>query len=329
LRNESFRVISYHNRHPLPSSGYHYASSPLELARTVDVLVVATTGGKDDEKLVGSEELVALGPEGYLINIARGSVVDQDALVELLTGGRLAGAGLDVFLHEPDVPSQLRELDNVVLLPHVGQCHHADARGYVGFGPAEPRSVPYQPHPDDAGCGAGQVNARCGCETCSGVEVFGLEHPCLLFQVVDDRVEQVGCRRIRGINRVMRRADGSHDGIDAGRHDVHEFRCAALAGGNGGHGRRSDDGVGAAVRNGVKGPHSFGDRVTCFACAVDNLVELQVKVAEVGSDQVPMSLFALKMQLDEVDEDLLQVLNQVLGGVKLVHLVDTATIRPN
>jgi lactate dehydrogenase-like 2-hydroxyacid dehydrogenase len=113
-------VISYHNRHPLPSCGYHYASSPLELARTVDVLVVAITGGKDNEKLVGREELVALGPKGYLINIARGSVVDQDALVELLTGGRLAGAGLDVFLHEPDVPSQLRQLDNVVLLPHVG-----------------------------------------------------------------------------------------------------------------------------------------------------------------------------------------------------------------
>jgi lactate dehydrogenase-like 2-hydroxyacid dehydrogenase len=113
-------VISYHNRHPLPSSGYHYAASPLELARTVDVLVVATTGGKDNEKLVGREELVALGRDGYLINIGRGSVVDQDALVELLTGGWLAGAGLDVFLHEPDVPSQLRKLDNVVLLPHVG-----------------------------------------------------------------------------------------------------------------------------------------------------------------------------------------------------------------
>jgi lactate dehydrogenase-like 2-hydroxyacid dehydrogenase len=113
-------IISYHNRHPLPGSGYRYASSPLELARAVEVLVVATTGGKDSEKLVGREELVALGPDGYLINIARGSVVDQDALVELLAGGQLAGAGLDVFLHEPDVPSPLRDLDNVVLLPHIG-----------------------------------------------------------------------------------------------------------------------------------------------------------------------------------------------------------------
>ena len=62
----------------------------------------------------------ALGPDGYLINIARGSVVDQDALAELLVDGRLAGAGLDVFAEEPYVPEELRALDNVVLLPHVG-----------------------------------------------------------------------------------------------------------------------------------------------------------------------------------------------------------------
>ena len=64
--------------------------------------------------------LEALGPDGYLINIARGSVVDEQALVELLAQGRLAGAGLDVVAHEPDVPQQLREMDNVVVLPHVG-----------------------------------------------------------------------------------------------------------------------------------------------------------------------------------------------------------------
>ena len=64
--------------------------------------------------------LEALGPDGYLINVARGSVVDQDALVELLAGGRLAGAGLDVFAEEPNVPTELCGLDNVVLLPHVG-----------------------------------------------------------------------------------------------------------------------------------------------------------------------------------------------------------------
>jgi lactate dehydrogenase-like 2-hydroxyacid dehydrogenase len=113
-------VIAYHNRHPLPGSRYRYAPSPLELAKTVDVLVVATTGGTDNEKLVGREVLAALGPDGYVINIARGSVVDQDALIEMLASGRLAGAGLDVFAHEPYVPNQLRELDNVVVLPHVG-----------------------------------------------------------------------------------------------------------------------------------------------------------------------------------------------------------------
>ena len=113
-------VIAYHNRHELPGSGYRYAPSAVDLAKSVDVLVVATTGGKDAPPLVSRDVLEALGPEGYLINIARGSVVDEQALVELLAQGRLAGAGLDVVAHEPDVPQQLREMDNVVVLPHVG-----------------------------------------------------------------------------------------------------------------------------------------------------------------------------------------------------------------
>jgi len=92
----------------------------VDLAKSVDVLVVATTGRKDAPPLVSRDVLEALGPDGYLINIARGSVVDEEALVELLTHGRLAGAGLDVVAHEPVVPQQLREMDNVVVLPHVG-----------------------------------------------------------------------------------------------------------------------------------------------------------------------------------------------------------------
>jgi lactate dehydrogenase-like 2-hydroxyacid dehydrogenase len=113
-------AIAYHNRHEIDGSPYRYAASPVELAESVDVLVVAAAGGKGTQKLVGADVLAALGPEGYLINIARGSVVDQDVLVELLASGGLAGAGLDVFVDEPNVPVALRELDNVVLLPHVG-----------------------------------------------------------------------------------------------------------------------------------------------------------------------------------------------------------------
>jgi hypothetical protein len=113
-------AIAYHNRHPVPGSPYRYAASPVELAESVDVLVVATVGGESTEKLVSRAVLEALGPDGYLVNIARGSVVDQDVLVELLVDGRLAGAGLDVFAEEPCVPEELRALDNVVLLPHIG-----------------------------------------------------------------------------------------------------------------------------------------------------------------------------------------------------------------
>jgi lactate dehydrogenase-like 2-hydroxyacid dehydrogenase len=113
-------AIGYHNRHELPESGYPYAPSAVDLARSVEVLVVAVAGNKGAPPLVDREVLEALGPNGYLINIARGSAVDEDALVELLAQGRLAGAGLDVVAHEPDVPQQLRELDNVVVLPHTG-----------------------------------------------------------------------------------------------------------------------------------------------------------------------------------------------------------------
>jgi lactate dehydrogenase-like 2-hydroxyacid dehydrogenase len=112
--------IAYHNRREVPGSPYRYTASPLELAASVDVLVVATVGGQDTEKLVSRSVLEALGPDGYLINIARGSVVDQDALTELLVEGGVAGAGLDVFVEEPYVPTELRALDDVVLSPHLG-----------------------------------------------------------------------------------------------------------------------------------------------------------------------------------------------------------------
>ena len=113
-------AIAYHNRHPIEGSPYRYCSSALELAESVDVLVVATTGDPKARNLVDRAVLEALGPEGYVINIARGSVIDQDVLIELLAAGGLGGAGLDVYVDEPNVPAALRDLDNVVLFPHIG-----------------------------------------------------------------------------------------------------------------------------------------------------------------------------------------------------------------
>jgi lactate dehydrogenase-like 2-hydroxyacid dehydrogenase len=113
-------TISYHNRSEKPDSPYTYVESTVELARGVDVLVVAAAGGSGTRQLVDADVIDALGSSGYLINIARGSVVDEPALVDALAHGRLAGAGLDVFADEPNVPAELLTLDNVVLLPHVG-----------------------------------------------------------------------------------------------------------------------------------------------------------------------------------------------------------------
>ena len=112
-------VISYHNRHVVEGSPYSYMGSPVELARGVDVLIVAAAGGSGTQGLVSRSVIEALGAGGYLVNIARGSVVDEEALVWALTSGRLAGAGLDVFADEPNVPEALLAMDNVVVLPHV------------------------------------------------------------------------------------------------------------------------------------------------------------------------------------------------------------------
>ena len=111
--------ISYHNRRPVTGSPYTYVSSPVELAHGTDVLIVAAAGGGGTRHLVDTNVIEALGADGYLINIARGSVVDETALVDALVSGRIAGAGLDVFADEPHVPEALLGLDSVVLLPHV------------------------------------------------------------------------------------------------------------------------------------------------------------------------------------------------------------------
>jgi lactate dehydrogenase-like 2-hydroxyacid dehydrogenase len=87
------------------------------------VLVIAVPGGAATENLVDAEVIDALGPDGFLVNIARGSVVHEDALIAALEDGRIAGAGLDVFAHEPHVPARLIR-DDVTLLPHVGSGTH-------------------------------------------------------------------------------------------------------------------------------------------------------------------------------------------------------------
>jgi len=113
-------TISYHNRHPREDVDYAYAPSPRELAARCDVLVVAAAGGAGSRGLVDADVLGALGAEGFLVNVARGSVVDEAALVAALERGRLAGAGLDVFVDEPHLPAALLARDDVVLLPHLG-----------------------------------------------------------------------------------------------------------------------------------------------------------------------------------------------------------------
>jgi lactate dehydrogenase-like 2-hydroxyacid dehydrogenase len=135
-------TIYYHNRNRIADSAYVYVSSPEELARDVDVLIAAAAGGSETRKLFSREVIDALGADGYLVNIARGSVVDEEALVEALTDGRLAGAGLDVFTDEPQISEALLAMDNVVVLPHVGSGDDTDSRRDGGTHAAQPRWVP-------------------------------------------------------------------------------------------------------------------------------------------------------------------------------------------
>lgn len=107
---------------------WHYADSVVALAQWADVLIAACPGGPGTYRLISREALQTLGPDGVFVNIARGSVVDQSALVELLLSGALGAAGLDVFDDEPQVPAELFALDKVVLQPHQGSAtHHSRA----------------------------------------------------------------------------------------------------------------------------------------------------------------------------------------------------------
>ena len=121
VRLEGFGTsISYHNRTPRTDVSYAYAADVVSLAAGCDVLVLAAAGGAGSRHLVDAAVLDALGPDGFLVNVARGSVVDEAALVAALETGAIAGAGLDVFADEPHVPRGLLGRDDVVLLPHVG-----------------------------------------------------------------------------------------------------------------------------------------------------------------------------------------------------------------
>lgn len=112
-------VIAYHVRREVDTS-YRYYASLVDMARDSDVLILSLPGGASTHHLVDATVLQALGPSGVLVNVARGSVVDENALVEALTNRTLGGAALDVFKNEPHVPPALMSLDNVVLTPHIG-----------------------------------------------------------------------------------------------------------------------------------------------------------------------------------------------------------------
>jgi len=116
--------IAYHSRRPVADAPFKHYPSLVDLAKNSDFLVVITPGGKETFHLINEEVMRALGPKGILVNVARGSVVDEKALVKVLEEGVLGGAGLDVFEDEPKVPEALFAMDNVVLAPHVGSATH-------------------------------------------------------------------------------------------------------------------------------------------------------------------------------------------------------------
>jgi lactate dehydrogenase-like 2-hydroxyacid dehydrogenase len=111
-------TIAYSDLRAFDDLPYRYVADLVQLARESDILIVAASGGPQSRGIINAPVLDALGSQGVLVNVARGTVVDEPALVAALIEGRIGGAGLDVFAHEPDVPEVLFKLDNVVLQPH-------------------------------------------------------------------------------------------------------------------------------------------------------------------------------------------------------------------
>ncbi len=119
-RIEAFdRPVVYHSRHPAAGVSYKYYPSLLDMARDVDTLIAIVPGGPETKNMIDAKVLEALGPSGVFINVARGSVVDEKALIEALRSRKILSAGLDVFADEPRVPQDLIDMDHVVLFPHV------------------------------------------------------------------------------------------------------------------------------------------------------------------------------------------------------------------
>jgi lactate dehydrogenase-like 2-hydroxyacid dehydrogenase len=120
-RLDAMRVpVVYHSRRPAPDVPYQHYPNLLDMARQVEVLLVITPGGAQTRNLINAEVLAALGRQGILINMARGSVVDEPALIKALQQGTILSAGLDVYAREPHVPPELIAMDNAVLFPHLG-----------------------------------------------------------------------------------------------------------------------------------------------------------------------------------------------------------------
>jgi len=120
-RLEAFGVpVVYHSRNPQAGVAYKHYPKLVDMARDVDTLMVIVPGGPSTSNMINAEVLKALGPNGILINMARGSVVDEPALIEALKNRTIYSAGLDVFAKEPQVPKELMEMEHVCLFPHLG-----------------------------------------------------------------------------------------------------------------------------------------------------------------------------------------------------------------
>lgn len=157
-RLDAFGVpVVYHSRNPQSGVDYKYYPDLVDMARDVDTLMIIVPGGPATRNLIDMRVMQALGPNGIVINMARGSVVDEPALIKALQEGTIMAAGLDVFVDEPKVPPELMAMDNVVLFPHVGSASEYTRRAMgqlvvdnlVAWGQSKPplTPVPETPYP--------------------------------------------------------------------------------------------------------------------------------------------------------------------------------------